>query len=366
LPLRLKKIIALAVFISLAAFLTVHFFKKPAPVREIHTVRVLESARSPYFLPQYLALNLGFFKEQDLVVNISTTSPEAIRTALADGRTDIALCGLQKIIFNPHARGPQPRVFATMALKDGSFLLARKDDGYFQWEKLKERTIIGNSQDDSSEIVLEDALRRRGLRPYRDVTVYNNIPDTLRLGAFSAGTGNCIQLLEPDATLAESKGYGLVAASVGEAAGDMVVTAYAALPGYLEARPDTIQRFINAIYKAQLWLSHHSAEEAAAVATPSFPNLNREILLKSIERYRALGIWTGSPLVSEEPYERFCLAAREAGEIITPDPYENIVVNDFARQAVETVKYSPEAEKEKKPLLKRIFISMVNPFAQNQ
>ncbi|MCL6635195.1 MAG: ABC transporter substrate-binding protein [Peptococcaceae bacterium] len=349
-PVKIKKIMVLLLIISVsgAALAARHSIKKPAPAGEIYAVRVLESARSPYFLPQYLALNLGFFKEQDLAVSISTTSPEAIRAALADGRADIVLCGLQKIIFNPDAKRPRPKVFATMACRDGSFLLARKDSPGFQWEQLKDRTIIGGSQDDSSEIALENALRRRGLRPYREVTVYHNIPDGLRLGAFRAGTGNYIQLLEPEAAAAELKGYGRVAASVGEAAGEMVVTAYAALPGFIEANPGVIQRFTNAIYKAQLWLSQHSAGEAAAAAAPSFPHLDREVLLKSIERYRTLGIWAGSPLVPRESYEKFCDAAKEAGEIAAPAPFETMVVTDFARQAVETVTYTPEAEKPKK------------------
>ena len=116
--------------------------------------RILESLRSPYYLPQYLAQNLGFFKEQNLNVTISTTSPEAIRAALADGRADIVICGLQKIIFNPASQSPQPKIFAIAATRDGSLLLARadKDMESFSWQDLKHKTIIGSSHDDSSEI----------------------------------------------------------------------------------------------------------------------------------------------------------------------------------------------------------------------
>ncbi len=344
----LKKIIIFMVFISLAIFLIGQRLEKPATVPETYTVRVLEPVRSPYFLPQYIALNLGFFKEQNLNVNISTTSPEAIRAALADGRTDVALCGLQKIVFSPRSKETQPKVFATMAVRDGSFLISRKDSEDFQWQGLKKQTIIGGSQDDSSEIALEDVLRSRGLRPFREVTIYHNIPDKLRIGAFRAGTGHYIQLLEPDASMAEFKGYGRVVTSVGEAAGDMVVTAYAALPSYIQAKPEAIQQFTDAIYKAQLWLCHHSAEEAAAVAAPSFPDLDREILLKCIERYRSLGIWTDTPLVPRESYERFHNAAKEAGEMASPAPYETTVIIDFAHRAMETVVYTPEEEKPKK------------------
>jgi len=347
------KLISLFILISLVllTLFTWHSRKPPPELQEVHTVRVMESVRSPYFLPQYLALHLGFFKEQNLEVKIITTSPEAIRTALANRRTDVALCGLQKIIFNPDRPdkgGNTPQIFATLALRDGSLLLARKDTTGFSWQKLDNKTIIGNSQDDSSEIALESVLRQAGLPPYRRVTIYHNIPETLRISAFRAGSGNYLQLLEPEATIAESKGFGRVVASVGEAAGDMIVTAYAALPEYIEAQPETVQKFTNAIYKAQLWLKQHSSEEAATVVSPSFPNLDRQVLLKSIERYRALGIWAENPVIPREPYEKFQSAAKSAGEIVAPVPYENAVINVFARQAVETVTYSPEPEKAKR------------------
>ncbi len=349
-----KKAMVMLVAICLIIII-IGIFKKPAVVEQVVTVRVLESALSPYFLPQYLALNLGFFKEQNLQVNITTTSQEAIRAALADGRTDIVLCGLQKIIFNPNARGSQPKVFATMAGKDGSLLLDRNNSEEFQWQNMKNKTIIGNSHDDSSEIALEEALRQNSMPPYRKVTIYNNIPVKLRLGAFRSGTGHYIQMLEPDATLAEFKGYGQVVASVGEATGNMVVTAYACLPEYMEANAQTIQRFTNAVYKAQLWLSQHSPEEAAAAAAPSFPNLDLEILLHSIERYRALGVWTENPIVNREHYEKFNTAAKNAGEILNPMPYETVVVSDFATCAVETVIYIREETKRDKKSLFNIF-----------
>ena len=329
--------------------------KEPAPVTPIETVRVLESVRSPYFLPQYLALKLGYFKEQNLAVSITTTSQEAIRAALADGRTDIALCGLQKILFNPGAKGPQPKIFATLAGRDGSFLLCRKDAENFQWQNLKNKSIIGSSQDDSSEIALEEVLREHGQPPNRSVTIYYNIPDTLRLGAFRSGTGNYIQLLEPAASLAESKGYGQVAASVGMSTGDMVVTAYAALPSYIESKPAVIQQFTNAIYKAQLWLGQHSSEEVAEVVAPLFVNVDRKVLIRSIERYRTLGIWANNPLVQKDSYDKFQTAAKKAGEIAEPTPYETAVITDFAQQAVETVVYVKEEPKQKKNLYQRLF-----------
>ncbi|NMA51908.1 MAG: ABC transporter substrate-binding protein [Peptococcaceae bacterium] len=327
---------------------------KPEPPPPVKTLRVMESMRTPYYLPLYLAANLGYFAEEGLAVNITTTSQEAIRTALHEGRTDIALCGLQKILFTPGAKGPQPKIFAAIAGRDGSFLLSRQENGSFEWQNLNNKSIIGYSQDDSSEIALEEALRLYGQTPNRSVTIYYNISDNLRLGAFRAGTGDYIQLLEPAASQAEAQGFGQVAASVGMATGDMIVTACAVQPACIESNPDALQKFTNAIYKAQLWLHRHNSEEAAAIVAPLFDNLDYGILTNAIERYRSIGVWADSPVIASDSYNKFQAAAKKSGEIAVPISYETAVINDFARHAVETVVLINEEETRKKNFIQRM------------
>ncbi|MCL6561145.1 MAG: ABC transporter substrate-binding protein [Firmicutes bacterium] len=344
---RLKYIVVPVLILTLFAVILGHNQRKPAPV-QVQSVQVLESARTPYFLPQYIALNLGFFKEQGLDVKITTTSPEAIRAALAGNRTDFALCGLQKTVLNPLNSKEPPVAFAQIAKRDGSFLLARKDTASFQWQNAKNKTIIGGPQDYSSQIILEEVLRQNNLSPYHHITIYNNIPEALRVGAFRAGTGNYLQLGEPEATLAESKGYGRIVGSVGAAAGDMPVTVYATARENIETRPELIQKFTNSIYKALLWLRRHTPEEAADAAAPSFTNLERQHLLKTVERYKAIDIWAEDPLIAREPFDRFLLAVKNSGELANPATYEKAVTTDFARQAIDTVTYVPEIPKPEK------------------
>lgn len=311
--------------------------KKTAHPKHLYPVSVWESARSPYFLPQYLAVNLGFFEEEGLSVSIYTTSQSAIRAALKDGRAGIVLCGLHNILPRSKASEPPAVVFAAMGTRDGSFLLKRTGEGWNGWQELWHGSVIGSSHDASSQIALETALRRHGLKPYRDVAVYYNLPESLRLAAFRAGTGSAIQLLEPQASLAEQNGAGQVVASVGEAAGELLVTAYAAPPAYVENHPQVTQSFTNAIMKAQLWLANHSDEEAAGVTAPFFPDLDKETLLKCIARYRSLGIWKNDPTVPPGPFDNFVRAAKGAGEIPFEVPYEKMVAGEFAQKAAQTV-----------------------------
>ena len=324
------KVIALISLILILSgsllFLSGRFWKKSLYPAKLEPLRVMESARTPYFLPQYLALSLGFFREQGLEVRISTTSPEAIRAALADGRTDVALCGLQKSVFSPLKTDSRPLAFARITRFDGSYLLAREDIENFQWAGVKDKTVIGGQQDYSAQIILEEVLRRNGLSPTRDVTVYHNIPEALRVGAFRAGTGNFLQLGEPEASLAEKRSYGRIVASVGEAAGEMPVTVYSSNRVYYESHLESIQKFTNGLDKALRWLKEHSPAEAAEAAAPFFPNLDKEVLLSSVERYQTHRIWTDEPSIDRESFSRFLTAVKNSGELVSPVSYEESVV----------------------------------------
>ncbi len=350
------KLIAVIILLGVvASFAVAAHLKRMTPTEEAYNVKVLESIHSPFYLPQYLAQNLGFFEEENLNVTISATSAEAIRASLIDGRADIVICGLQRIMFNPTEGSPQPRAFAVAAARDGSLLLARTENGGedFQWTDIKGQTIIGSAHDDSTQIALESVLRNYELPPYRGVTIYFNIPDNLRIAAFHAGTGDYIQLLEPEASLVEAEGFGKVVAAVGPVAGDMAVTAYAAMPENIEANPELFQKFTNAIYKAQLWMSTQSAEKLAEAAAASFPKLDKTVLINSIRRYQSLGIWAANPMITRESYERFHRAAKNAGEIPLDIPFESIVLNDFNQIAMENIIEIPVIREEEQGFLQR-------------
>ncbi|MCL6636137.1 MAG: acetate--CoA ligase family protein, partial [Peptococcaceae bacterium] len=74
----------LAVFLFLPLLLAPGILRKKTPAPgKLEPLHVVESARTPYFLPLYLAAQLGFFRDLGLDVRITTTSSEAIRAALA-------------------------------------------------------------------------------------------------------------------------------------------------------------------------------------------------------------------------------------------------------------------------------------------
>ncbi|SHI98269.1 ABC transporter substrate-binding protein [Desulfofundulus thermosubterraneus] len=343
---RLLLVLLLLLSLTLAAgAIIIKKFSQPQP--ETNIIRLMEGPRSVYHLPHYIALALGFFKEQGLEVVVENTdNNQTLLPALAGERADVALVGLEQAIYS-RADGSLGDVvaFAAVTRRDSHFLLARKANDPFEWASLKEKTVIAGWPESIETVLLEGLLRQKNIAPYREVTLYTNIPASLRIGAFSAGSGDFIILAEPQASMVENAGLGRVVVSLGKEAGPFPAAVYAARAEFIRSNPVALQRFTNAVYKAQLWLAHHSTRETARVVRPYFKDMEENILVQAIERYRAQETWPANPVIDPGRYNYLMDLLDQAREIARRIPPEHMLNNQFAQKAVETVKYVPEKGK---------------------
>lgn len=343
---RLLLVLLLLLSLTLSAgAIIIKRFSQPQP--ETNIIRLMEGPRSVYHLPHYIALALGFFKEQGLEVVLENTANEqTLLPALAGERADVALVGLEQAIYS-RADGLLDDVvaFAALTRQDSHFLLARKANGPFEWASLKEKTVIAGWPESIETVLLEGLLRQNNIAPYREVTLYTNIPASLRIGAFSAGSGDFIILAEPQASMVENAGLGRVVVSLGKEAGPLPAAVYAARTEFIRKNPVALQRFTNAVYKAQLWLAHHGTREAARVVSPYLRDMNENLLMRAIERYRAQETWATNPVIDPERYNYLMDLLDQSREVARRIPPEQMVNNQFAQKAVETVEYVPEKEK---------------------
>jgi len=120
-------------------------------------------------------------------------------------------------------------------------------------------------------MVLEYVFKEHGLTPGKDVNIITNLQFTATAGAFTGGTGDYVALFEPTATLLENQQAGQVVASLGTASGTVPYTVYMARKSYLANNPEVVQKFNNAIYKAQLWVDSRTSKEIAQAIAPFFP-----------------------------------------------------------------------------------------------
>ncbi len=252
------------------------------------------------------------------------------------GQSDIGFAGPEASIY-VYNEGKEDfcQVFGQLTKKDGSFLVSKTKNENFKWSDLKGSTVIPGRKGGVPYMTLEYVLKKNGINPETDVILDDSIKFDLMAGAFTGGTANYVTLFEPTASMTEKAGKGYVVASVGEAAGEIPYTAYFAKKSYIEDNKDTIQKFTNAIYKGQKWVKEHSSKEIAEEIQSFFPDTDVELLKEVLQSYIDIDAWNENPILKEESYNLLQTVMEEAGELNKRAPYEKVINNEFANEAMK-------------------------------
>ncbi len=329
---KYKKIVC----IILASLLFISLFTGCSK-NELIKIRLNEVVRSIFYAPQYVAISKGFFEEEGFEIELTTgQGADKTMTALLSGQCDIGFAGPEACIY-VYEQGKEDYaiIFAQLTQRDGSFLVAREPDPDFNWKKTKGKTIIGGRPGGVPEMTLEYILKQNGIIPGEDVELITNLQFTATAGAFKGGIGDYVALFEPTGSMLEKENAGSIVASIGTDSGLIAYTSFFASKSYIEKNPDIIQRLTNAIYKGQLWVRDHSAEEIAKEIKPYFLDADDEILLAVVNRYKEVGTWKEDPISVIENYDLLQEVMITAGELNEKIDINKIIDNSFAEKAMQ-------------------------------
>lgn len=305
--------------------------------QSLKTIKVNEVTRSVFYAPQYVAINNGYLKENGMDVELTTgQGADAVMTAVLANQCDIGFAGPEASIYvYNEGKEDYTQVFAQMTKKDGSFLVARNQVENFSWQDVKGKMVIPGRKGGVPYMTLEYVLKKNGIDPQKDTTLDDSIKFDLMAGAFASGNADYVTLFEPTASMTQKQGKGYMVASVGEAAGEIPYTAYFAKKSYIEKNQDTIQKFTNAIYKGQQWVKEHNSKEIAEVIKSFFPDTDIEMLATAIQSYKDIDAWNDTPILRQEVFERLEEVMMMAGELKEKAPYDKIVNNQYAEEAIK-------------------------------
>ncbi len=108
-------------------------------------VTLNEVAHSIFYAPQYVAIELGYFKEEGIDLTlVNGGGADKVMTALVSGDADIGFMGSEASIYT-YAGGAEDYAvnFAQLTQRAGNFLVAREPDTAFTWDKLKGKKVLG-------------------------------------------------------------------------------------------------------------------------------------------------------------------------------------------------------------------------------
>lgn len=122
-------------------------------------------------------------------------------------------------------------------------------------------------------------------------------------------------------------------ASLGEDSGYVPYTAFSAKKSYIEANPDVIQSFTNALQKGMDYVQSHSPEEIAKVIAPQFEETDLQTLTTIVGRYYNQDTWKENLIFEEDAFTLLQNILEESKVLKERVPYENLVTTAFAKEA---------------------------------
>ena len=298
-------------------------------------VRLMENFRSPFYTPLYVALSGGFFEAEGLDVAFSTAPVgyHALDALYAD-LADIFQGGpMRSLMASDGGAKDVPLHFIEINSRDGFFLVRRGPQREFQWSDLIGASLIPLLFSPLPKASLKYALKKKGVK-LEEVRLIDGLPIQEATDAFRREEADFIH--SPQFALEEllQEGVGHLVASLGPVIGHVSFSSFMASQSFLAAEAEVVQRFTLAFYNAQRWLAENDASAVADAIGPYFPEVEKSMIVRTVERYKAQDTWARDPLLREDGFNTLQELLIEGGIIKSRHPYERIVSPDFAQQAI--------------------------------
>jgi NitT/TauT family transport system substrate-binding protein len=299
--------------------------------------------------PLYIAEEMGFFAEENLTVNVTTTQGGATATsALFGGSAQVALAGFNQV---PQATANGQPVMGFAATNDQLPLQVVVSNELYdehqlataditaKIEALRGRKLGVVSPNGQNGLVFDTLFSMVGTDREGSGAEYIVLgdPNTI-VTAFRQGEVDAFNLnpFYPDDVQNTGDGHIIIDVAKGEvpALDGMVNSGFFATPSYIAEHGEVLQRFTNAIAAAERWEAENPAEAVELLHETVFQQTPLELLQPSFEALVANGGLSPAPVIDPSGFEKFVnfiLSAPEAPELQVP--VTELYTNQFATAA---------------------------------
>ena len=328
----MKKIIA--VMLSMVLLLCI-FSGCEKPDEKLTTVRVNEVTHSIFYAPQYVAMELGFFEDEGLDIELTNGGGSNVSmTAIVSGQADIGLVGPETVVFvYNQGREDYPVVFGQLTKRDGSFLFGR-DDEPFDFKDLEGTEIIAGRKGGMPAMSLEYVLNQHGLYNGKNVTLNYDIAFPMMAGAFESGQGDYTTLFEPVASTFENAGKGYRKTSIGKEGGEVPFTCFVATKEYIAENEEIVESYLRALYKAIAYMNENIDDLTviAEAVQPQFDGTSVEDIVNTLKSYLEIDAWCTNMSMTEDSFDRLQDIMVNAGVLEDLADYDKLVDNTLAKK----------------------------------
>ncbi|KAF2802411.1 uncharacterized protein BDZ99DRAFT_512475 [Mytilinidion resinicola] len=299
------------------------------------------------YLPEYIALRHGFFREQGLEVTVTIPTPwDGVLDALENGTADMALGGIW-VPSMYRDRVQNYPVFAQIANRCPLAILKHgPPEGFgsqlecsyarFKLADMAGKTVLMKSGGGASVGLFFKMLLRENGIDARSVDYIQDLDGVMLGNLFQGGMGDYFVTdnLSALAMAARNPKVSIAMQTVTE--GDIPWSVYYRETATINAEVlDAQRRFCIALEKGIAWVLQHDAEKFRDELAELFPAVPVDVAVSVTNAFRHDGMWT-STSVSRNGFERWQLGLRDARLVEEPIAYDDIV-NDGPAAAAQIV-----------------------------
>lgn len=313
--------------IIIITFILIYTFNNENKNNAITTIKVAEVTHSAFYTPFYVAIKNNYFKDNNIDIDLILTSgANNVVAAVLSKDVDIGLCGPEATIY-VYNEGEKDyiKTFAGLTKRDGQFIVSRTKIDNFKLEDLIGKEVLAGRPGGMPIINFYNALKNENIK---GVNTNDTVDFANLTSAFLSGTGDFVNLFEPNATKLEKMNKGYVVASVGMYAGEVPYTAFNARTSYIENNKELINNFKDAINKGLEFTKNNNSKDIAKIIIDLFPDTSIEDLAIIIERYKNADSWLENTFISEEMFKNLEDMMIDSKLLTEYVPYKDLIINE--------------------------------------
>lgn len=312
-----------------------------APLHAETTLLVAEPVHSTGYLPLYVAIRKGFFKEDGLDVKVVTLQGGAAHTNAVLSKQAFAFIGGPEHDAFAKLKGAELRAVVNVVDRGNVYYVAKKGlkpaAGQSLAEFIKGKTIAVSFFGGTPNSITRFLLAKWNLTPGKDVTL-KEMANGAELAAVKAGAGEIGVTTEP--MLTRGVVEGVWDEPIYNIPKELGPYAYSTLNVRLESiqnEPTTVAAFVKNVIKGLVFTySHH--DEAVAIAKQEFPTMSAEDLKATLNRSFADSIWSKDGMVEPEAWTTAQEVVRNAGLLKQDVAYDDIIDMQFVKAMKQATK----------------------------
>lgn len=288
-------------------------------------IRLMENFRAVFYAPFYATYALGFYAREGVEVELLTSdAPGDAVPKLVDRTIDVSWGGPMRVMKAHDQDRHSPLVnFCEVVSHDPFFLIGKCGAQPFRLADLQTMKFASVSEVPTPWMCLQHDLRDNHIDPDKLPRIADRAM-TRNYNALKAGDLDVMQAFEPFVSMAEQDKTG----DVLYAASSRGPTAYTAFIATREACAKYRGEFAamtRATAKLLAWVYANPAEELATAVSRFFPDVPKDVLARSLNRYRELGLWSRETAMNQQGFTRLADSLHSGGFITNLPRYDECV-----------------------------------------